>query len=324
MNGSITWLQLTIVAFMITSLAFTKEGFTSGGGQIDVTHDLVRVTLTTGRKTPMPEHAAAYEEKISQWEQANQPVAEKVAAAIERNVLRTYRTKLRLIPKRFASQDLVELSSEGITREGAPADAALLLSVPLDLFPGGDVRSTAMFVLEKRPGKAEVRAFSRDVQAAARRAIGKKPAAKLRYTAYWLVADAAQPTLLLTTVPVAKLQATLEETPWSPMGFETFRRAPALVIETQAKTFATRNSAGLLIANPTAAKMDTAAGTVVLQVNGSYLPAMKVQKATRAQALRLLRNPVDPSLDSTAAAEARKQAIDDIEFLGSLTSSLAN
>jgi len=305
------------------SLGFTREALTSGGGEIEITHDYVQVTLATGRKTPMRGDEDAYNKTVVAWEKANQPVAAKAIAAIERDVLSRYRNKLPLIAKGFDAQNLKDLSTEGVARGGGYDDAAWRLTVDLDLYPGADVESRARFVFETRPSKAQVRAFSRDVQAAALRTVGRKLPASPTYTAYWLVAKGASPSLLLATVPLAKLQATLQEAPWHPMSFETFRRAPALLITTEAKRYITGNTAGFLIANPTAAKFEPGETSVVLQVNGSYLPAMTVHRASRAEVLKLIDNAVDPSLSPSAAAEQRERVEDDLEFLGTLKPRLA-
>jgi len=316
------FLALTVLAFVVTSLSFEREGFTSGGGEISITHDHVRVTLATARKTPMRGDEESYNRTVVTWENDNRPVAEKAIAAIEREVLPRYRKKLSLVAKSFDAQNLKDLSTEGVSRGGYD-DASWLLTVDLDLYPGADSGSRAMFVFKTRPSKPEVRRFSRDVQAAALRTVGRKLPAGPSYTAYWLVAEGASPSLLLTAVPLAKLQTTLQGAPWRAPGFETFRRAPALLITTAAKLYITGSSAGFLVANPTAAKFEPGETSVVLQVNGSYLPAMKVQKASRAEALKLIENAVDPSLSPAAAAEQRKRVEDDLDFLATLKPALA-
>ena len=113
-----TFLALTVLAFLVTSLGFSREGFTSGGAAIEITHDLVKVTLTTARKTPMPGDEESYNRTVIKWEKDNRPVAEKAIAAIERGVLPRYRKKLSLVAKSFDAQNLKDLSTEGVSRGG--------------------------------------------------------------------------------------------------------------------------------------------------------------------------------------------------------------
>lgn len=308
--------NLVLWAFVILSV-FATEGFTSGGAEIDVTHDYLQVSVATPRKRPMPGDEAEYAKRMTEWEKANRPLVDKAVAAIEAAVLPRYRKALAA--KRFTASSFKDLTSEGTVRPGGADDAAWRLTVDLDLFPGGSISSVARFVFETRPTKTEVRAFSRDVQAAALKSLGRSLPPSPTYTAYWLTPDTGAPSLLLTTVPLAKLQGTLEKAPWSQMGFETFRRAPALLLTTDEKKFLVRNSAGFLLANPTAAKIEPGATSVALQVNGSYLPAMIVKPAARADVVKLLDNPVDPAL----GADDKKRLEDDLEFLATLKPSLA-
>jgi hypothetical protein len=306
---------LARLAVLVVLFGFPTEGFTSGGAEITITHDEARLRVAGPRKRPMPGDEAAYNKSVVEWEKANRPIAEKVLAAIEKLVPR-YRTKLTMLSKSFGVYGLRDLTTEGTSRDG-DGDAAWLLTVDLDLYPGGSISSEAQFVFEKRPSKPDIRAFSRDVQSAALKTLGRTLPASPAYTAYWVTIDGAPPSLLLATVPLAKLGDTLSKTPWSSMGFVTFRRAPALLLEIDAKRHVVRNSAGFLVANPTAAKLD--GNALTLQVNGSYLPAMTAKKATRAEAVKVLGNAVDPAL----AADYRKALEDDVEFLATLVPAIA-
>lgn len=305
-----------MLAVLVTVLlGFPKEGFTSGGAEIQITHDEVQVRVAGPRKRPMPGDEAKYNKSVVEWEKANTPLAVKTVEAIEAIVPR-YRAKLTLLAKRFGSYGLRDLTSEGTSRDGA-GDGAWLLTVDLDLYPGGQISSQAQFVFDKRPSKADVRAFSRDVQAAVLKSVGRTSPPPPTYFAYWLTDGTAPPSLLLTTVPLVKLTDTLASAPWSPMGWVTFRRAPALLLTTDAKQRIVRNAAGFLVANPTAAKL--AGDSLTLQVNGSYLPAMTAKQATRSEAVKLISNAVDPAL----GADERKAVEDDVDFLATLVPAIA-
>ncbi len=305
----------TLAVLVTVLLGFPKEGFTSGGAEISITHDEVQVLIAGPRKRPMPGEEAEYNKSVVEWEKANAPMAAKTVAAIEAIVPRS-RAKLTLLAKRFGSYGLRDLTSEGTSPPGDD-DGPWLLTIDLDLYPGGQISSQAQFVLGKRPSKADVRAFSRDVQAAVLTSVGRTSPTPPTYLAYWLTEGTAPPSLLLTTVPLAKLTDTLAKAPWSPMGWVTFRRAPALLLVTDAKQRVLRNSAGFLVANPTAAKL--VGDSLTLQVNGSYLPAMTAKQATRAEAVKLLGKAVDPAL----GPDERKAIEDDVEFLGTLVPALA-
>ncbi len=294
-------------------VGFPTEGFTSGGAEISIIHDEVHLSIAGPRKRPMPGDEAEYNKSVVEWETANTPLAAKAIAAIETIVPR-YRKKLTLLAKRFSTYGLRDLTSEGTARDGGgDGNGAWLLTVELDLYPGGNISSQAQFVFDKRPSKADVRAFSRDVQAAALKSVGRTLPPPPTYLAYWLTDGTTPPSLLLTTVPLAKLTDTLAKAPWSTMGWVTFRRAPALLLTTDAKQRVVRNSAGFLVANPTAAKLT--GDSLALQVNGTYLPAMTAKQATRAEAVKLISNAVDP--------DQRKAAEDDVEFLSTLVPAIA-
>lgn len=311
-------LTLTVWAFLFVSMTFATEGFTSGGAEIDITHDYVRISMATPRKRPMPEDQEEYNREMVAWETQNRPVAEKALAAIEA-LLPRYRKTLPLVANSFRSQTLNALSTEGTAGSGGYDDAAWLLTVDLDLYPGGRISSRARFVFKTRPTKTAVRAFSRAVQAAALKSVGRALPRSPSYTAYWLVADGVSPSLLLTTVPIASLQEALQKAPWRPMDYETFRRAPALVFTTENKKHITRNGAGFLLANPTAAKVEPGNTAVTLQINGSYAPSMTLHKASRAEVVTLFDNAADPSL----SPDDKKALEDDLEFLGTLKPALA-
>jgi hypothetical protein len=306
----------TLAALAAVLLGFPTEGFTSGGVEISITHAEVQLHIAGPRKRPMPGHEAEYNKSVVEWEKANQPVAVKALAAIEKVVPR-YRTKLTLVAKQFNTYGLRELTSEGTSGHADTDGAPWLLTVDLDLYPGGSILSRAQFVLSKRPSKADVRAFSRDVQAAALQILGRTPPTPPTYSAYWLTAANTPPSLLLATVPLDKLTETLTKTPWSAMGWVTFRHAPALLLTTDAKQHLVRNTAGFLVANPTAAKL--AGDSLALQVNGSYLPAMTVKPATRVDAVKLINTAVDPAL----GPDERKALQDDVDFLATLVPAIA-
>jgi len=103
------------------------------------------------------------------------------------------------------------------------------------------------------------------------------------------------------------------------MNLESFRRAPSLVLTTAKQKLVTTNGAGLLLANPTAAKLE-ANGDLAIQVNGTFHAAAKVQKATKTDAVRLLRNPLDPALHP----DDRARLADDVEFLESLATDIVD
>jgi len=202
--------ELIVWAFLIRALASAKEGFASGNATIQVSRDEVEVLLATFRKIPMPGHEKEYGRKLIAWRKANQVVADRAVAAIESDVLPRYRKTLPLLANSFNAEHINNLSTEGVAREGYD-DAVWLLTVDLDLYPDNSADSRARFVFKTRPSKANVRAFSRDVQAAVLRTVGRKLPASPSYTAYWLVADDMSTSLLLSTVPLAELKTTLEQ-----------------------------------------------------------------------------------------------------------------
>lgn len=306
----------TLAVLVAVLVGFPEEGFTSGGAEISIIHDEVQVLVAGPRKRPMPGDEAAYNKSVVEWEKANTPTVAKAVAAIE-SILPRYRTKLTLRAKQFATYGLHDLTSEGTARHGSEPAGAWLLTVELDLYPGGSIASQAQFVLDKRPSKADVRAFSREVQAAALRSVGRTLPPPPSYLAYWLTDGSAPPSLLLTTVPLAQLADVLAHAPWTPMGWVTFRRAPALLLTTDAKGRLVRNGAGFLVGNPTNAKL--VGDSVTLQVGGNYLPAMTAKPAKRADAVALLGNAVDPAL----GADERKALEDDVDFLATLVPALA-
>lgn len=306
----------TLAVLVTVLVGFPEEGVTSGGAEISIIHDEVQVLIAGPRKRPMPGDEAEYNKSVVEWEKANTPMAAKAVAAIEAIVPR-YRTKLTLRAKQFATSGLRDLTSEGTARHGSDTDGAWLLTVELDLYPGGQIASQAQFVLDKRPSKADVRAFSRHVQAAALTSVGRTLPPPPTYLAYWLTHGSAPRSLLLTTVPLTTLTDTLAKAPWSPMGWVTFRRAPALLLTTDAGQRLVRNTAGFLVANPTAAKL--AGDSVTLQVNGNYLPPMTARPATRAEVVKLLGNPIDPALGT----DERKAVEDDVDFLATLVPAIA-
>ena len=312
----------------IVSVLQAKEAFTSGGGEINITHEHVQISFATSRKIPMRGEEASYAKDIAAWEKATTPIANTVTTAIEASVLVTYRSKLNLVSNSFASNTLGRLNSEGVVPRDQPATGPFLLTVQLDMFPGQYIQSSAKFVVQTRPSKALVRDFVRDVQAAALASEGRKLPAPRQLTAYWVSPTGKstthpRPGLLLVDVPLPTLPETLQQAQWHEMGYETFRSAHALLLETDRKKFIMPNNAEFLLANPTAAKFDAAKNLITLQVNGSYLPPMKIQKATRAQTLVLLASPLDPSLAPSVMVAARERWMDDIEFLESLKSELA-
>lgn len=317
------WAALLTVA--LVSVLQAKEAFTSGGGEINITHEHVQITFATSRKIPMPEDEERYSKEVVAWEKANEPLAAKVIAAIESNVLPTYRSKFTFVAGGFAQSELSRLTSEGTIPSSYRDTGPYLLIVPLDMYPGEYIQSRAMFVVQTRPSKAMVRKFAYDVQTAALATQDRKSPPPRKLTAYWATPTSrgARPALLLLDVPLATLSEALQHAPWHEMGYETFRGAHALLFETDRKKFITPNSAEFLIANPTAAKFDAAKNLITLQVNGSNLPPMKIQKATRTQALLLLSAPLDPSLAPSVRIAARERWLDDIEFLESLKSELA-
>lgn len=317
--------QLAFICFVafVGVAGFSKEGFTSGGGEITIEHPQVKLHFETPRKRPMPGEEAEYGQVVAAWEKSNQPVAEKVIKAIE-TALPKYRKQVTLVAESFNRNDLSELSAEGTLRRGYTDDTGpYLLTIDLDVYPGGHISTRVQFVVAKRPTKTALRGFARAVQAATVESLGRTLPPPPTYTAYWLTAQDVEPVLLLSTVPLSKLTETLQAAPWRPMSFETFRVAPALLLTTHNKQFVTGNKAGFLLANPTAAKFDTAADTVILQVNGNYLAPMTVRQAKRAEALQLLAHPVDTSLTAAQQAEARKANADNIDFLDSLKPALA-
>jgi hypothetical protein len=316
-------LALTSIIAIVGVASFAKEGFTSGGGEITIEHDLVKIHFATSRKEPMPGDEAAYNKQVVAWEKANRPVAENVLAAVEA-VLPKFSKKVSLVAKSFARSDLSQLSAEGTLRSGYTDETGpYLLTIDLDVYPGEYIGTEVQFVVAKRPAKADLRNFAHAVQAAAVAARGRKLPAALSYTAYWLEAKGAEPAMLLSSVPLAKLTETLQATEYRMMGYETFRNSPALLLTTHNKQFITRNSAEFLVANPTGAKFDAAANTVTLQVNGNYMEPMTARKAKRTEALNLLAHPVDTTLKPAAQTEARKALADDIDFLDSLKPALA-
>jgi hypothetical protein len=316
MTRSLRLPALAVWSFLVLSMSFAREGVTSGGAQIDITHDYVRISMATPRKRPMPEYQAEYSREMTAWETKNRPVATKALAAIEA-LLPRYRKTLPLLAKRF-DDHLNTLSTEGIAGSSIYDDSAWLLTVDLDLYPGGSISSRARFVFKTRPTKTAIRAFSRDVQAAALKTVGRTLPPSPSYTAYWLVAEGASPGLLLTTVPLASLPDTLQKSPWRPTDHETFRRAPALVFTTENKKYLTRNGAGFLLANPTNAKLEPGDTAVSFQINGSYSPSMTLHKASRAEVVKLFDNAADPSL----SADDKQALEDDLEFLGTLKPAL--
>lgn len=318
MTRSLRFPTQAVWVFLFLSMSLATEAFTSGGAEIDITHDYVRISMATPRKQPMPEHQAEYSREMTAWETQNRPVAEKALAAIEA-LLPRYRKTLPLLAKSFDSQTLIALSTEGTAGSRGYDDSAWLLTVDLDLYPGGSISSTARFVFKTRPTKTAVRAFSRDVQAAALKSVGRTLPPSPSYTAYWLVADGVSPSLLLTTVPLATLRDTLQKAPWRPMGYETFRRAPALVFTTENKKHITRNGAGFLLANPSAAKFEPGNTAVSFQINGTYSPSMTLHRASRAEVVKLFDNAADPSL----SPDDKKALEDDLEFLSTLKPALA-
>lgn len=306
----------TLAVLVTVLVGFPEEGFTSGGAEISIIHDEVQVRVAGPRKRPMPGDEAEYNKSVVEWEKANTPMVAKAVAAIEA-ILPRHRTKLTLRAKQFSTYGLRDLTSEGTARHGSEPDGAWLLTVDLDLYPGGQIASEAQFVLDKRPSKADVRAFSRDVQAAALASVGRTLPPPPTYRAYWLTTGSAPRSLLLATVPLPQLPDTLAKAPWLPMGWVTFRRAPALLLTTDEKGRLVRNGAGFLVANPTAVKL--AGDAVTLQVNGNYLPAMTAKAATRAEAVKLLGNAIDPAL----APDDRKALEDDVDFLATLVPAIA-
>jgi len=316
-------LTITGLIAIVGVASFAKEGFTSGGGEITIEHDQVKLHFATSRKQPMPGDEAAYNQQVLAWEKANQPIAAKVLDAIEAVVPR-FSKQVSFVSRSFDRDGLSHLSAEGILRPGyTDASGPYLLTVDLDVYPGQSIHTEVAFVIAKRPTKAAVRSFARAVQAAAIATRGRALPAAPSYTAYWLEAKDAEPAMLLSTVPLAKLTETLQDTGYRMMGYETFRAAPALLLTTHNKQFITRNSAEFLIANPTGAKFDATGKTVTLQVNGDYMQPMAVRKAKRSEALSLLDHPVDTALKAEALTEARKGLTDDIDFLDSLKPLLA-
>ncbi len=316
---------LTVVVILMLR---TKQAFASGGGEITTTHDEIQVTFATSRKIPMRGDEARYAKSIDEWEKVTAPIAATVTTAIESSVLVAYRGKLNLVSNSFASNSLSRLSSEGVVPSGDNATGPFLLTVPLDMFPGQYIQANAMFVVQTRPSKAVVREFARAVQTAAVATDGRKLPLPRQLMAYWVTppsknATSARPALLLLDVPVLALPDALQQAPWHEMGYETFRSAHALLLETYRKKFITPNQAEFLIANVTAAKFDAAKKLISLQVNGNYLPAMKIHKATRAQAIALLTTPLDPSLAPSVTAAARDRWQDDLDFLDSLKVEIA-
>lgn len=311
-------LTLAVWAFMFLSIGLATEGLTSGGAEIFITHDYARISMETPRKRPMPDHQAAYIREITEWETANRPVAEKALAAIE-SLLPRYRKKLPLLAKSFDLHALNDLSTEGTSGSRVNDNSAWLLTVDLDLYPGGRISSNAHFVFKTRPTKTAVRAFSRDVQAAALKSVGRTLPRSLSYTGYWLIADGVSPSLLLTTVPLATLQDALEKAPWRPMGYEAFRRAPALVFTTENKKHITRNRAGLLLANPSSAKFEPGNAAVSFLINGTLSPPMTLHRASRAEVVKLFDNAADPSL----SPDDKKALEDGLEFISTLKRALA-
>ncbi len=318
MTRALTFPTLAVWAFLVLSMVSPAEGITSGGAEIDITHDYVRISMATPRKRPMPEYQAEYSREMAAWETQNRPVAAKALAAIEA-LLPRYRKTLPLLAKSFDAQTLNALTTEGTTDSRVYDDSAWLLTVDLDLYPGGSISSRARFVFKTRPTKAAVRTFSHDVQAAALKSVGRKLPPSPSYTAYWLVADGVSPSLLLTTVSIATLQETLQKAPWRPMDYEAFRRAPALVFTTENKKHITRNGAGFLLANPSAAKVEPGNTAVSFQINGTFSPSMTLHRASRAEVVTLFDNAADPSL----GADDKMALQDDLEFLGTLKPALA-
>jgi hypothetical protein len=301
-----------VVGAVLCLVMVMHQALASGGGEVHVTRDKVQVSLQGPRKRPTPDYAQEWSRQVEAWNKDKQVVANKVVAAIEKDVLPRYRT-WKVVAKSFGAGNYRDLSGEGISRSNDPTDSDVLwrLTIDLDLYPAGDVATKAVFMLKARPSKADVRAFTRDVQAAAAKVMGRTLPAKPTYAAFWLVADDGATSLLLSTVPLAKLGESLEKAPWRPMGFETFRRAPALLILTDGRKSIAPNNAGFLLANPTAANVEATGASVVLQVNGTYLPAMKVSSAKRAEVVRLI--------ESAPASERA----DDVEFLATLKPALA-
>ena len=318
------WTALLTVGIVLVVQA--KEAFTSGGGEINITHEHVQITFATARKMPMPGDEEAYNKEVVAWEKANQPLATKVIAAIESNVLPTYRDKFTFVAGGFTQSELSRLTSEGTVPTSYRDTGPYLLIVPLDVYPGEYIQSRAMFVVQTRPSKAMVRKFAAEVQTAALATQDRKPPPPRQLTAYWATppSQGARPSLLLLDVPIATLPEALRQAPWHEIGYENFRRAHALLLDTYRKTFITPNSAEFLLANPTGAKFDAAKNLITLQVNGSYLPPMKIKKATRAQTLLLLSTPLDPTLAPSVRQAARERWQDDIDFLDSLKAELAN
>lgn len=296
-------------AFLVL-VALATEAFTSGGAEIQITHDEAEIFVATSRKRPMPGDEAEYAKSMDAWEKANRPVVERALAAIEQ-VLPRYRKKLALVPRRFDAPRYNELSSEGVVRGGGDDDDGWRLTIDLDLYPGAYIENRVRFVFAARPSKADIRAFSREVEAAALKSLGRALPPSPSYTAYWL----GDETLLLSAVPLSKLPDALSATPWRAPSFEAFRRAPALLVTTAAKRHVTVNPTGFMLAHPTAAKLADD-GKLVLQVNGTYLPGMTSQKATRAEVVKLFDNAADPKA-------AREELEDNLEFLASLKPQLA-
>lgn len=309
---------------LLLGLLLPAESAASGGGHIQLTRPMVQVTFETPRKTPTPQGRAAWAKRVAEWEATNKPVAEKVAAAIE-GVLPRYKAKLEIVANGFAGDggSYRQLSSEGVAEAGGDEGARWRLDVDLDLFAGTSNTSRARFVFETRPSKTDVRAFSRDVQAAALKVVGHRLPPLPTYTAYWLSDDGRDATLLLTSVPLAKLTETLDAQQWREPSFETFRTAPALVLTTKDRKYITRNGAGFLLANLTGATVDPGEGALSYQANGSTSPKLRVTKAARADVLKLLDAVIDPSLEPADAATERKQVENDAEFLQTLKPLLA-
>lgn len=317
-----------LLTVVLISMLRAKEAFTSGGGEINITHEHVQLTFATSRKIPMRGQEASYAKSIAAWETATTPIANTVTTAIETSALANYRNKFTFVSNGFADNALIRLNSEGVAPPSDNVTGPFLITVPLDLFPDQYIVCTVKFVVQTRPSKALVREFVRAVQAAALATEGRTLPPPRQLTAYWIStpgksATAAKPALLLLDVPLAALPEALQQAQWHEMGYETFRSAHALLLETDRKKFITPNNAEFLIANPTAAKFDAAKNLITLQVNGSYLPAMKIQKATRAQAKLLLSTPLDPSLAPSVTVAARERWQDDIDFLDSLKAELA-
>ncbi|CAN5470072.1 hypothetical protein BH10BDE1_BH10BDE1_25740 [soil metagenome] len=288
----------------------------SGSGAVTVTRPKVQVELRSNHKIPMRGDERSYADSISAWEAATQKAAEELTSLLEK-LPSAYRSKIEFLADEFNSQTTMsELDSEGAVSRSSSTDGPhyRLVLHPLQgrQVHGGYV--TVSFVLKTKPPAQEVRKLAFDVEATVRKFAGIEAAKAFEpYGVYWLVgtAEPRQKSILFSKEALAQLAQKIADEPSAEMGYATFRKWPAFVIQLQENGKMKKNKAGFLLANPTAAKFDENFEEVQFQINGSMLPAFKIIRATRDEILKVIETPVEDSKK-------------DIEFLESIQGQISS